>query len=534
VIVDQRERADNQLPAAAEAASPSASRRPVRVREPGRLAEAGLVGAIALIALAFRLPHVALVPRFTDESLEVLWSLDIVRGLRLPLTNYDAYYGALFNYLVAGAFLLLGPSALAARLVVLITGLLTVLASWALARAWGGPRAGLIGGLLMAGCTAHAVVSSHIAWSNCTTPLFTTLTVWLVWLGVDGARPRLLPLAGLLGGLALQTHPLVATLLPGAAFYLVWRRPGLLRTAWPYLALVGLALGYANVVAFNFQSNFESLTAATRLRREYAADQDAAATYPLALASELLLLGRVLGGAVDTREAVTAFVLDPLVLLGSCLALGAIVWSARRGNWLPLLLTLSFLLLLPAVNPKFRTLVTTRYIMPLVPILLAAVGGLLATWLRAGEKADRRQRLVALLCVLLLALGPLPALTRYYQRVFATADTNERPYALAALVVASRQPDEPLVLDEAFGTEGGAGVSEQRALRYLLAFDDVPVRVLKLTPKRLEDELEGSPSLLVLLYGRQTREYGRLTLEPLGPAPERPTDVGLFRLSARS
>jgi 4-amino-4-deoxy-L-arabinose transferase-like glycosyltransferase len=377
-------------------------------------------------------------------------------------------------------------------------------------------------------------VNSHIAWSNCTTPLFTTLTVWLLWLGVDGRRPRLLPLAGFLGGLALQTHPLVATLLPGAAVYLAWREPKLLRTAWPYLAVAGLALGYANVIAYNVQSNFESLTAASRLRREYAADQDAAPTYPLALSSELLLLGRVLGGAVDTREAVTAFVLDPLVLLGSLLGLGVIAWCARRGNWLPLLLALSFLLLLPAANPKFRTLVTSRYVMPIVPVLMAAIGGLLASWLWADRKADRRQRLVALLCFLLLVFGPLPALTRYYQRVFATDDTNERPYALSALVTTVRLPDEPLVFDESFGTEGGAGVSEQRALRYLLAFDDVPVRVLKLTPRRLEEELQGSSSLLVLLSSRQARDYGRLALERLGPAPEAQSDVGLFRLTARS
>ena len=147
---------------------------------PRRL-ELTLLGGVLLLALALRLPHLALVPQFTDESLEVLWSLPIARGEALPLTNYDAYYGALFNYLVAGAFVLLGPSALAARVAVLVAGVLTVLATYALARAWNGPAAGLLAGGLMAVNAAHVAINSHVAWANCTTPLFTTLAVWALW-----------------------------------------------------------------------------------------------------------------------------------------------------------------------------------------------------------------------------------------------------------------------------------------------------------------------------------------------------------------
>jgi hypothetical protein len=66
--------------------------------------ERALLAAVVIIALGLRLPHLTLVPQFTDESLEVLWSLPIARGESFPLTNYDAYYGALFNYLVAAAF----------------------------------------------------------------------------------------------------------------------------------------------------------------------------------------------------------------------------------------------------------------------------------------------------------------------------------------------------------------------------------------------------------------------------------------------
>ena len=514
------------------------------------------LGTLATLALAVRLPHLTLVPRFTDESLEVLWSLPIARGETFPLTNYDTYYGALFNYLVAASFLLLGPSALAARLVVLTLGVLTVLATYGLARAWGGGSrlAGLLAGGLLALNPAHTVINSHIAWANCTTPLFTTLAVWTLWYAVGdprrgatgeqgtrtagrGVRGASLVLSGLLWGLALQTHPAVTTLLPGAALYLVWWGRSWLRTVWPYLALAAFGLGYADVIVHNLQHGFESLIAAQRIRQEYALDDDAAPGYPAALSGALLLLARLLGGAIDTRETAGEYLLDLPVVLGTTLALAGLVALTRRGNPLPLLLTLCCLVLLPAVNPKFRTLVSSRYLMPLLPILLAALVGVLSP-LVAGRLPpgwwNRRRRLVrttAVLAALILMLAPLLPLGRYYERAYATADTNVRVYALAASVTRVRQAGEVLVLDESFGSETG-GTSELRALRYLLAFEDVPTRVLKLTPKRLEGELADGASVLVILSGRQLRDYGRLPLEPLTPAPTRGSDVALFRFSA--
>jgi glycosyltransferase AglD len=513
------------------------------------------LGTLAAVALAVRLPHLTLVPRFTDESLEVLWSLPIARGETFPLTNYDTYYGALFNYLVAGSFLLLGPSALAARLVVLTLGVLTVLATYGLARAWGGGSrlAGLLAGGLLAMNPAHAVINSHIAWANCTTPLFTTLAVWSLWYAVEGmgrvvtgeldtwtscraARAPSLVLSGLLWGLALQTHPAVMTLLPGAALYLVWRGRRWFRTGWPYLALAAFSLGYADVIIHNLQHGFESLTTAQRIRQEYALDDDAATGYPSALLAALLLLARLLGGAIDTRQTASEYLLDLPVLLGTTLALAGVVALTHRGNPLPLLLTLCCLVLLPAVNPKFGTLVSGRYLMPLLPIFLAALAGVLAPLVVGRLPAawwNRRglARAAAALAALILLLAPLLPLSRYYQRAYATADTNVRAYALVASVTQVRQAGEVLVLDESFGSETG-GTSELRALRYLLTFEDVPTRVLKLTPKRLEDELLEGASLLVILSGRQLRDYGRLPLEPLTPAPTRSSDVALFRFPA--
>src|SRR6266496_4030451 len=80
------------------------------------------LGGVLVLALALRLPHLTLVPHFTDETWEVLWSLPILHGQELLLTNFNTFKGSLFNYLVAGSFLVLGPTALAARLVALVAG----------------------------------------------------------------------------------------------------------------------------------------------------------------------------------------------------------------------------------------------------------------------------------------------------------------------------------------------------------------------------------------------------------------------------
>ena len=135
-----------------------------------------------------------------------------------------------------------------------------------------------------------------------------------------------------------------------------------------------------------------------------------------------------------------------------------------------------------------------------------------------------------MLQALFLMVAPLQPLWRYYDRAYASADTNLRAYALAASVSRVRQPGETLVLDESFGSETG-GTSDLRALRYLLTFEDVPTRVLKLTPNGSRTRCRRVGAVLVFLSGRQLRDYDRLTLEPLTPAPARGSDVALFRFA---
>ena len=533
-----------------------------------------LAAALACVALAVRWPYLWTIPRFTDETLEVLHSLAIVREGTRPLTNYDSYYGALYNYLVAAALWLGGESPFAPRAVVLAAGALAVAATYALGRelalhlvgtrkAHGlAPRlTGALAALMLATNGQHVVVNSHIAWSNCLTPLLTALALWALLRSTrrapgEAEAPRpdatgrgdrragpALAAAGLALGAALQTHPLVVTLLPGVALGVLWRHGNLLRTPWPYLAATLFLVGYANVLAYNVGTGFESVRSAQRISAEYARDEQATTGYLPTAGSMGLMLARTLGGAVDQRDATADYLADPLVLTVGALAGAGLVWLAWRGQPLPLLVVASALLLLPAVNSKFGTLLTSRYLMPLVPLLFAcaaaALVGLTAR-ARSALAGTGRDRLVVPLAVALalgLVLGPLLPLGRYYDRALARTDTNERILRLTAEIEAARRPGEVVLVDEGIGTElPDTGVTELRGFEHLLVFRQVPYRAIRPSPGRLQDELDERSTALAVLNARDAASAAdRLDVTPLDPRPPVETgrmfDYRLYRLS---
>src|SRR6266511_1846177 len=150
-----------------------AERMPGRVRSllSWRLAAFGL---ILLVALAVRFVELRDVPRFTDETDEIVRGLLIARGEIAPLTNVDAYIGPLWSYLLAAAFSVAGTSSWVPRLLTVLAGLATVGAAFLLGSALA-RRLGLTGwdwlvglgtALLLATSSFHALVSSRIGWSH--------------------------------------------------------------------------------------------------------------------------------------------------------------------------------------------------------------------------------------------------------------------------------------------------------------------------------------------------------------------------------
>lgn len=203
-----------------------------------------MLGVLALMVLALlvRLDDYMVVPRLTDETLEVQLGLRLAREGGLPLVGYAPHIGSLFTYLTAGAFLLLGPKIEAGRLVVMTAGVLTILPTYLLGRDLGrrlgqpsvrsgsmdsvmrGRLVGLIAALLLAVSGPHVATSSRIAYSNSLTPLFIMLGLWLANRAIGRRSDLALAGSGAALGLALQTHVSALTVGPGvlAALLMPW------------------------------------------------------------------------------------------------------------------------------------------------------------------------------------------------------------------------------------------------------------------------------------------------------------------------
>src|SRR5215212_9658484 len=209
-------------PAAASTTASPAAARPDRAGLAAALLsiDAALALGLAAVGLMLRLPYLWTVPRFTDETREVLRAVELLNGGLSSadrLVNVDAYIGGLYLWLLAGLFWLTGVSALTPRLVMAVAGAAAVGLTYLLARDLGGRPAGMLAAALLATSGGQILSNGHIAWSHCLTPTLTTLAAWLLQRAVRQECRGSWPASGFTFGLALQTHPATLVLLPGAA-----------------------------------------------------------------------------------------------------------------------------------------------------------------------------------------------------------------------------------------------------------------------------------------------------------------------------
>jgi 4-amino-4-deoxy-L-arabinose transferase-like glycosyltransferase len=473
--------------------------------------DAALLAGLFTVALLLRLPHLWTVPRFTDETREVLRAIELLNGGLSGadrLVNVDAYIGGLYLWLLAAVYWLTGVSALTPRLVMAVAGALTVVLTYLLARDLGGRLAGLFAAAVLATSGGQILSNGHIAWSHCLTPTLTTLAAWMLqravrldcrgsWLG-----------SGFSFGLALQTHPATLVLLPGAAAYVLWWGRRWLRTPWPYLALALFVLAYANVLAFNVMTGGGSLREAATVRDRY--DQGIVVDTLIYLGNHLphgLMLLRYLAGAVDARSSAAAYLLDPTLWLYGGLSLAGLIYCARRGAPLLLLMTISSLLIMPYFNQrKYVPISDGRYLMPLLPLAFAGMGTLLAAgWQRfqqggpgSSRGVGRSWRLAFAVGGVLLVVYPLLPLARYFGQEFAAGRTNEPLLRAADAVSVARRPDEPVLLDRDLADvklEGGG--TAFRSLRFLLAGAGIDDRSVDSVSDFADKMSPGSSALLV-------------------------------------
>ena len=493
-----------------------------------------LLGAIT-IAITNRLSHLTDIPRYTDEIAEIVPAFDIVRGQRFPLVSGPKHIGAHWDYLLAGGMLVFGRSPDLPRMMILAAGLATLALTYGYARSLGGRWAGLLALGLLAVSAPHVLLSSRVAWSACLTPLLALGAAWAVDRAVSQRRPWLFPLAGLLGGVALQAHPSFVAFLPGLGVYALWRGRSFLRGPQMYLAGLLFLIGCSNVLVYNLQSDFGGITS---VNRQYPDGRLGTLVYletALAPAHGLLL---TLASAVDPIRPPSA--LAPFVALVGTLSVLALVYLARHGSALPLLVVLSTLSLLPFVHDDFAPLLKARYIMPLVPIVYVAIAVFLVRL--AARRTGWLRMLVASVVVLVIS-GMQASLTRFEALALANDCTNAPQRTFVRQIEHQLLPGEAILLDE-----GALPSAERLGYLTILELSSKKVSDVNLSRGKVWAELEERPSFLTaVLDGKAVALFEKqglpllpqhiATVHPAyqlpGPDGRKPAQgIGLYRVSA--
>ena len=198
--------------------------------------------AILLIAAVLRFAGLGQIPAglYRDEAFNGLDALDVLRG------QHTLYFAAnngrepVFIYLVALAVGALGRSPLALRLPAALASLLTIPATYLMARELFNRRVGLLSAAILAVTLWH-VHLAHVGLRPVLLPLFMALIVWQAARAARTASARHWIAAGALYGLSFYTYLAirVTPLIIGALAIYVWltrpqERRAVLRAALPF------------------------------------------------------------------------------------------------------------------------------------------------------------------------------------------------------------------------------------------------------------------------------------------------------------
>ncbi|MHB1842058.1 MAG: glycosyltransferase [Sulfobacillus sp.] len=395
---------------------------------------------LALADVPLRLWNLWLIPRIGDEWGEIFLAYRIYRGQVLPLTDTAHDIGALYNYLLAGLFHIFGPSLDLPRLFVMLLSVVTVYLTFLIGRMLFGRWIGLFAAALLA-TSAADILTTHMAWSNTTDPFFVTLAAYLLMLALHRGRWWYVA-AGLVWGLALQTHGTVVALLPApliAIALLGGRRR--LKDPWLYGGFFAFLVGYLNMIIFNIRYPLASL-------RWVAIHNTYALSSHLTIASYLRRLTDV------AQELIRSLASQPMLgygylhtlpppmfwLMGGLLVIGLVILLREREVLLAALLTVP-LLADAVVGHSFYFPSDVRYIAPLLPfayLAIAVAAARLWSGLRRRLDARRSQPLpigwLGPALALLIVVLPIPALSSYYQAQLQGYNTNAQWIQVAAAV----------------------------------------------------------------------------------------------------
>ena len=207
-----------------------------------------LLAAITALAATLRLSRIESLPPADgyDAAYYGVDALQLLRG-ETPQVMYPPNREPLFSYLVAGAFLLFGPSTAAIHLTSALIGILTIplvhVAADALfneeedlLQQWGGPVAALV----------MAISYWHLNWSRLgvraiLVPLFAAATIAFLWRGLSTGNLGHFILCGISLGLSMYTYQ-AARLLPALVVISfaasAWKHGAITTRDWQGLAMV--------------------------------------------------------------------------------------------------------------------------------------------------------------------------------------------------------------------------------------------------------------------------------------------------------
>ncbi|MCC6627886.1 MAG: glycosyltransferase family 39 protein [Chloroflexi bacterium] len=509
-----------------------------RVLPPAAL-DLALAALVTALALAVRWPGLLTAPAFTDEMDEVLLGLRVARGGAWPLTGVSGYLGPLHTYLLAGLLALLGPSLALPRLLVLALASLTAGLTYLLGRQVGGRGVGLLAAALLVTTPVHLIVTSHIAWQHNTAPFWTAAALFALRRAWPGGG-RWLIAGSLLTGVAVQTHPVVATLLPGMLVAWAWSgRPRCLPRRDMALAVVAGLAPLLPLLWANAAGGWPALRDAEQRPYAYAAGAGPAA-YVAALVRLLAALPRAAAGSFSEGLPVLASLAPWPVLVASAALVAGLAWAVHRDERLLLGVVLATVLLLPAINRDYLLPLQGRFLAHLAPVLAVLVAGALVAALGAGWRlaADgdgtrhpflRRltgHLLVAVVVALALAgiVGPLAAGRDYLRQLEAVGMGNEVILALTGALAPARH-EAVVAVDARLADLRLPGNSTMlRGLTTALALEGVDAEVVVL-PGLIPPAPPGRVRYLLLYPGASPPPGGPWTL--LRTFPER-TRLGIY------
>ena len=494
-------------------------------RTPAWAVDAALAAVLFVAALAIRFPNLMLMPAFTDETGEVLHALPILHGTPILLTNADPYYGSIFNYMVAGVFYLFGPSAEHARVMVTVLGAASVSLAYFFAKEAEDRRTGLVVALMML-TSAALIWNGHIAWENETTPFFATLTFLMLTLALKRGSGPLLVVSGFCYGLTLQTHPGLIILGIGLLLYFLYsgaraqtlKLPRTLRawaaSPWPYVAVVGAALGYGNVIAQNVLHPASEWQAAQRHTYAYVPSQTIHG-YVTDLQSFWAMALRMTSSSFDGRATPAEYLLVPVNVLYLAVLVIGVGYAFKTGKLMPVIILVTTGVLLPYFNKSYGYPMAARYVGYLFPILYLLVASPLVRAAHGLSAGAPLTRVYVWLLVAFLVVAPAISLFGYYQSQEAAGNTNAGILAMRDALrrqylagrISEVVIDRP-VSQESLGGGGNVGRSED----YLFTLDGVPHRFVDVTAAELRSEVRRAGSRGVGLI-IATPKYGALSVQ---------------------